>query len=115
MLQEALHEAFGGDATSLVFACIGRAVLEGYLSILHAVRWGKSEQTSVGDRDAVNIRCQIFESSFAIADSFAMHDPILLPDFVRDIDVKGSFFQCVLEGGAEQFGKCLNWQEEVFS
>jgi len=115
VLEEALDEMLHGEGASFELAGICGAILEGELGSLQAAALIYGEQAPVAESNAVDVGSQVFENSLSIADWFAVDNPFSLPDFSRNLCVESRFAQGVLEGSAEQFGECLDWQEKVFA
>ncbi len=78
VLEKAVDELFGGEGAELELAGIRRAVAKGDLVVFEL------DQTAVTDGDPENVRSEILEGSAAIADRFAVDDPLLLPDIGWD-------------------------------
>ena len=77
---------------------------------------GERKQAAVADGNAVNVGSQVLEGGLPIAYRFAMHDPLLTPDFRGNASIKGCFLEeSALEGCAKQHGKGLDRQKEAFS
>ena len=75
MLQEAVDELFGGEGAGLGLSGIGSTITEGNL-IARSVQF---DQTAVADGDAEDVGCQVLQCGAAIADRFAVDDPLLFP------------------------------------
>ena len=85
VLEEAVQEVFDRERAKLELTGIGSAVLESDLGSFHTAAMLNGDQAAVGDSDAMNIGSKVLESGLPIADRFAMDDPILAPDLVRDL------------------------------
>ena len=81
MLEEALQEGFDRKGHGLVFAGVGGAVAEGDAGAGHIAVIVEGEQATIGDSDMEDIGGEILEDRMAVARGFAVHDPILPPDF----------------------------------
>ena len=93
---------------------IGSAILESDLGVLQAAL-GERKQAAVADGDAMDVGSQVFESGLSIAHSLAMYDPVFAPNLGGEKGIEGSSFQGTLKSCAEEHGKSLDWQEEVFA
>ena len=76
MLQEAVDELFGGEGAELGLSGIGSAITKSDL-IARSVQF---DQTVVADGDAEDVGCQVLQCGAAIANRFAVGDPLLFPD-----------------------------------
>ena len=85
VLEEAVDELIGGEGTEFDLAGSGRAVFEGDPVVF------KFDQAAVADGDPEDVESQVFEGRAAIADRFAMDDPILHPNAGRDIVGEAGF------------------------
>ena len=70
-------------------------------------------QAAVADGDPEDVRGEILDGRAAIADRFAVDNPLLLPDSVRDIVGQAGFLKGVVELGLEDSGERFDWQQEV--
>ena len=102
-----MDEFFCGEGAELVQAGIGRAVAKSDLIVFEL------DQAAVADGDPEDIRSEIFDGSAAIADRFAVNDPILFPDTGRDIVGEASLLQGVVEFGPEYPGEGFDREQEV--
>jgi hypothetical protein len=107
MLEKAMDELFGGESAELDLAGSGRAVEKGDLVVFEL------DQAAVADCDPEDVRSEIFESSTAIADWFAVNNPILLPDIGWDAVGEAGFLKGVMEFGSEDPGEGLDWKQEM--
>jgi hypothetical protein len=101
MLKETLYEFLRREGTLFELPGVGGAVLEGDLGRLHAASVLHPHQAAIAESHPVDIGCQIAKRCLPVAHGFAMHDPVLLPNFGWDLWEEGSFLQQTLEGGAE--------------
>ena len=85
VLEEAVDELFGREGAERDLAGIGRAVAKGDLVVFEFY------QAAVADGDPEDVESQVFEGRAAIADRFAMDDPILHPNAGRDIVGEAGF------------------------
>ena len=102
-----MDEFFGGEGAELDLAGIGRAVAKGDLVVF------EFDQAAVADGDSEDVGSEILESSAAVADRFAMDDPVLFPDAGRDIVGEARFLQGVEEFGLEDSGEGFDREQEV--
>ena len=107
MLEEAVDEFFCGEGAELVQAGIGRAVAKSDLIVFEL------DQAAVADGDAEDVGSQVLKDSAAVADWFAVNDPILFPDTGRDIVGEASLLQGVVEFGPEYPGEGFDREQEV--
>jgi hypothetical protein len=105
MLEETLKELFHRERTFFELAGIRSAILKGNLGRLHAAAILESQQTAIADGHPMDIRSQILESGLAIANGFAMDNPIPHPDLGGDLLQEFQFLQTAPEGGPKQFGE----------
>ena len=101
MLEKAMDELLCGEGTLLELSAVGSAVGEGDLGGLHAAAVEHADQAAIAQGHAVNIGCQIAQCSLSIAHRLAVHHPLLLPNFGRQLRKEGCLLQQALEGGAE--------------
>ena len=94
-----MDELIGGEGAEGDLSGSGRAVAKGDLVVF------EFDQAAVADSDPEDIRSEILESSAAVADRFAMDDPVLFPDAGRDIVGEARFLQGVVEFGPEDPGE----------
>lgn len=87
--------------TSLFF------VTEGYLALVD------TDNPTVRDGNLEDIRGQIFQASFAAADSLGIDIPGNLPEVRIDLVKKPGLFHLVPEFGAKYLGKRPDRQEEI--
>jgi hypothetical protein len=73
VLKETVNELFGGECTELGLAGAGGAVLESDLAVFHF------DDAAVAESNAKDVGREILEGGAAVADGFAMHNPVLLP------------------------------------
>ena len=73
MLQEPMHEVKGGQCCG--FPLISRTVFEaeGHLAVYQL------QNPVVGDSSSVDVRCQVFQGSVAVAGRLTMDHPVLGP------------------------------------
>lgn len=102
-----MDELVGGEGTELELASSGRAVTKGDLVVFEL------DQAAVADCDPEDVRCQVLEGSVAIADRFAVDDPVLLPDIGWDGVGEAGSLEGVKEFGPEDSGKGLDREQEV--
>jgi hypothetical protein len=107
MLEEAVDELIGGEGAELELAGIGRVVAKGDLVVFEL------DQTAVADGDPEDIRSQVLESSTAIADRFAVDNPILLPNASRDIVGEVRFLKSVMEFGSKDSGEGFDREQKM--
>ena len=101
MLKEALHEFLHREGTLLELPGIGGAVLECDLRGFHLASVLHPHQTAIAESHAVDIGCQVTQSSLPVTHCLAMHHPVLSPDFGGDLCEEGCFAQELLEASAE--------------
>ena len=77
MLKETLKELLNRKRTLFELSSIGSMVLKGDLRAFHGTAVVKRKQTAIADGNPMDIRRQILEGGLAIANRFAMNDPIL--------------------------------------
>ena len=102
-----MDELIGREGAELDLAGIGRAVAKGDLIVFEL------DQTAVANGDPEDIRSEILEGRAAVADRFAVDDPVLFPDGGRDIVGEARFLQGVVEFGLEDLGEGFNGEQEV--
>jgi hypothetical protein len=107
VLEEAVDELIGRESAELELAGIGRAIVEGDLVVFEL------DQTAVADGDSKDVGCEILEGSAAVADRFAVDNPVLLPDGGGDIVGEAGFLKGMLEFGLEDLGEGFNGEQEV--
>ena len=93
MLEETLHEFLRREGTQFKLPGVGGAVLESDLGRFHAAGVFHPHQTAIAKRHPVDIGCQIAKRGLPVAHGFAVHDPVLLPNFGWDLCKEGSFLQ----------------------
>ena len=108
VLQETLDELVGGQRAEFGLARVG-LVTERDLVVLDL------DDTPVAEGDAKDVRGKILERGAAIADRFAMNDPVLLPHRGGDVRKAIRLAQGVTELGAKEFRERLDRQQELFS
>ena len=104
MLQEAVDERFGRECTQFGLTRVRCPVVKCNLVVLQL------DQAAVADGNAEDIRGQVFQGRATIANRFAMHHPILLPDPGWYLREKGCLLQCMPELAAKDFGDDFHWQ-----
>ena len=107
MLEKAVDELFGREGAEHDPAGSGRAVTKGDLVVFEFY------QAAVADGDPEDVGSQVLEGSAAVADRFAVDDPILLPDSGRDIVGEAGSLESVMEFGPKDFGEGLDWKQEM--
>ena len=85
MLQKTVNERFSRECTQFELAGIRCPVAKGNLVVFEL------DQAAVGDGYPENIGGEVFQGCVSIADWFAVHHPILLPDLRRYLCEKGRF------------------------
>ena len=109
MLEEAMDELFCGEGAELVLVGIGRAVAKSDLIVFEL------DQAAVADGNPKDVRGEILEGRATIANRFAVDNPLLLPDSVRDIVGQAEFLKGVVELGLEDSGERFDWQQKVMA
>jgi hypothetical protein len=107
MLEETVDELFGREGTEGGLAGIRRAVAKGDLVVFEL------DQATVADGNPEDIRSQVLEGSTAIADRFAVNDPLLLPDGSWYLVGEPGFLEGVKEFGPENPGEGFDREQEV--
>jgi hypothetical protein len=107
VLEEAVDELFGGECAELELSSIGRAVAKGDLVVFEL------DQAAVADGDPEDVRSEVLEGGAAIANRFAVDDPLLLPDGGGYIVGKTGFLKGVKEFGLEDPGEGFDWEQEM--
>jgi hypothetical protein len=79
VLEEAVDELIGREGAELELAGIGRAIVEGDLVVFEL------DQATVADSDPKDVGSEILEGRAAVANRFAVDNPVLLPDGGRNI------------------------------
>lgn len=107
MLEETVDKLFGGEGAELELSSIGRAVAKGDLVVFEL------DQATVADGDPEDVRSQVLEGGAAIADRFAVDDPLLFPDGSWYIVGKVGSLKGVKEFGLEDPGDGFDWEQEM--
>jgi hypothetical protein len=107
VLEEAVDELIGGEGAELELAGIGRVVAKGDLVVFEL------DQTAVADGNPENVGSQVLKGSAAIADRFAVDDPLLLPHIGWEIIGEAGFEEDVLEFCPEDSGDGFHREQEV--
>ena len=102
-----MDEFIGREGAELDLAGIGRAIVEGDLVVFEL------DQTAVADGDSKDVGCEILEGRAAVADRFAVDNPVLLPDGGGDIVGEAGFLKGMLEFGLEDLGEGFDGEQEV--
>ena len=102
-----MDEFFGGEGAELDLAGIGRAVAKGDLVVF------EFDQAAVADGDSEDVGSEILEGSAAVANWFAVDDPVLFPDGGRDIVGEARFLKGVVEFCSEDPGEGFDREQEV--
>src|SRR5215204_6306793 len=97
VLEEATDELFRGDGATLELLSGRLLVSESDLALMQLA------QAVVTDRDAKDVRGEIFEGLLTRAHRFGMHDPVSAPDARRDRREQLRLFQLVAKLGAEDW------------
>ena len=80
MLQETVNELFGRERAMFELAGLGSPILESDQGRFHAARVHHLGETAIANGHTVDIGSQIFESGLSVANRFAMHHPVFVPD-----------------------------------
>jgi len=107
VLEEAVDELFSREGAERDLAGSGRAVAKGDLVVFEL------DQAAVADGDTEDVGSQVLEGSVAVADRFAVDDPILLPDIGWDGVGEAGFLKGVMEFGPEDSGEGFDGEQEV--
>jgi hypothetical protein len=107
VLQEAVDELFGGEGAELGLSGIGGAITESDLIVLQI------DQAAVADGDAEDVRGQVLHCGAAIADWFAVDNPLLFPNVRGDGVSEGGLVEGVEELGSEDLGEGFHGQQEI--
>ena len=102
-----MDELFCGEGAELVLVGIGRAVAKSDLIVFEL------DQAAVADGNPEDVRSQVLEGSAAIADGFAVDDPVLFPGAGRDGVGGVGFLKSLKELGSIDSGKGLDREQEV--
>jgi len=79
MLSETLNEPLAGNFLGFI-----STFPRGLDLVLHAVGVDRHNAT-VTDRDAVHVRCQVFQHSLSVADGFDVDDPSHFQHAIRQL------------------------------
>ena len=107
MLQETVDECFGGEGAQLGLTGVRRPVAKCNPVVLQL------DQAAVADGHSENIGRQVLQGCAPIANRFAVHHPILLPNPGWDSSKQGRFDQGLAELAPEDFRKCLHRQQKI--
>jgi hypothetical protein len=80
MLQETVNELFSRERAVFEFAGLGSPILESDQGRFHVSGVHHLDEAAIANGHAVDIRSQILESGLSVANRFAMHYPIFVPD-----------------------------------
>ena len=98
VLKETMDEFLGGQRAEPGLTRVG-CVAEGDLVILHV------HDAAIAEGDAKDVGREILEGDAAIADGLAMHHPVLLPHFRRNVCKAIRLAQGIAELGTKKFGE----------
>ena len=101
MLKETLDETLHRKRAELELTRVGSAILKSDLGRFHVTAMVNGDQAAVANGNPVNVRGQILECCLPISNWFAMHHPILHPDFGSDLCKKSCFLQPAPKSGAK--------------
>jgi hypothetical protein len=107
VLEEAMDELFCGEGAEGELSGVGGAVAKGDLVVFEFY------QAAIADGDSEDIGSQVLEGSAAVADRFAVDNPILLPDIGGDAVGEAGSLKGVKEFGPEDPGEGFDWEQEV--
>jgi len=79
-LQETVNEFFSRERAVFELAGLGSPILESDQGRFHVSGVHHLGETAIANGHAVDIRSQIFESGLSIANRFAVHHPVFVPD-----------------------------------
>jgi hypothetical protein len=108
VLQEPSDKLRGGQRAGTRGVGFGVAVAESDLAVF------ETEDVSIADGHAEDIRGEVLQSMLSGTDGDYIHDPVLPPSLWIDLIEKGYFFEQVTELGPEDFGKGL-FGQQVFA
>jgi len=108
-----MDELFDGEGAERDLAGSGRAVAKGDLVVFELDQAAVADSIPFGDGDAKDVGCQVLEGRAAVADRFAVNDPILLPGIGWDAVGKAGSLKGVKEFGPEDPGEGFDWEQEM--
>ena len=97
VLEEAADELLGGDGATLELVGSRFLVIESDVAIF------ETDQATIGDGHAKDVRSKVFESGEAAADRLGVDHPSWLPDAGRNGREQFGLFQLITKLGAEDF------------
>jgi hypothetical protein len=115
MLKETLKELLERKRALFELTGVRSAILKGDQGSFQAAAILESQQTAIADGNAMDIGSQVLERSLTIANRFAMNDPLLRPNFGRELVKEFQFLQTAAEGSSKQFGQGAHRQEEALA
>ena len=109
VLQETVHELFGGQGAELGLARLRIAIVERDLVVLDL------DDAAVAEGDAKDVGGEIFERGATVTDGLAVNHPVLPPHFRREVGQAIRLAQGITELGAKELGERLDWQQEILA
>src|ERR1700750_3093997 len=108
VLEEATHELVAAEPAGAPLAALAVLVLDGDPVVVEA------DDAGIGERDAEDVAGEVVEHGLlTVAAGADVKDPRLVPDRVRDDEIRALLPQQRPEFAARQFGERLDRQEEV--